>query len=233
MQTSMKRNESIGQVDGRAGRMVGGVAVLGLVFASATLIFSCAPGNLDCVSLGKLCTDPAMPDDDGGAGTGAAGTGGKAGAGAAGSAGGGGTGGMAGTGGTGVTASAATVVTGCTRFPTLGDMDKFFGMRCGTTSACHGTGAPWSDLKMPDVWKRMLNAAPKLTCVASAKIIDKTTPANSLLLVKAKQATPMCQGGGEAGTQMPPPGNTMMIATPLPADELDCLTAFVNAAAGK
>ncbi len=220
MQTSDERSKSLSPGLGRAPRMVGGVAVIGLIFLSTTSWLSCAPGKLDCSEFPNLCAGGGGGGDTADAAAGSGGAGAKD----SGAAGGGGGGGG------GTTPTAATPVN-CTKYPTLGDMDKFFALRCATTGACHGASSPWTDMKAPDFWKKMLDAPAKFTCMGK-KIIDKTTPANSLILLKTKNMKPMCPGGGDGMAQMPTV-NDQMIPTPLPADEITCLENFVNAAAGK
>lgn len=208
---------------GRAGVGVG--AGLGLILATTWL--SCSPGALapefDC-SKANCGVDPGTGAAAGGGGPVA--TGGSTGA-----------AGRAGTGGGGapVAVNANTPLTKCTKYPTLGKMDEFFTMRCGTTPLCHGTGAVWTDMKMPAVWMRLLDKAPVVSC-SKGKILDKTTPANSIMLVKAKNMMPACPPNTgdptSIGTVMPPPNNTDKQA-PLTAEEIACLENFVTAAAGK
>ncbi len=214
--------------DGRSAVRRVGVGVgagVGLIFATTWL--SCSPGTLapefDC---GK----PNCGIDPGGA---PQPTGGGMGGGMGGT-----SGGMAGRGGGGgggaaVAVNANTPLTKCPKYPTLGKMDDFFAMRCGTATLCHATGAPWTDLKMPAVWMRLLDKKPVVSC-DMGKIIDKATPANSIMLAKTKQMMPVCppNTGTVIGTVMPPLNNTEK-QPPLTAEEVACIENFVTAAAGK
>jgi hypothetical protein len=231
-----------------ANRRSGQVAAVGLTLlvAAAGGWLACQPGALDCEE--SDCSDWQRVSAAGGA---AAGSGGMAGRGG-GTAGMGGSmagtgGGMAGMGGGGRGGmgggapagppTAATPVPGCAAYPTLGDMDKLFTKSCAQTNACHGKGAPWTEL-LANVWMTAPTAKAKLTC-GSAPLIDMASPDKSLILLKTKDAMPKCANGSAAGTIMPPldkdqalPAGAMKVP-PLTAAEKTCIENFVKAAAGK
>jgi hypothetical protein len=203
-----------------------GVGLLLFGFATAAAVIQgCAPG--------KICDNPEYQiqcemrtGGSGGGGTGGGGTGGG------GSGGGGGTAAL----------SASTAVPECpTEFNTLGKMDNFFAMRCGHEGPCHTSpgSAVWSDLKMPNVYSRMLDAPTKGTCIGMSenKIIDKADWQKSLMLVKTRDAMPKCKNGSTAGAVMPLPlamqSNVTMKQDPLTDAEKRCLENFVRVAAGK
>jgi len=141
--------------------------------------------------------------------------------------------------------NAATQVVDCPGYNTLGKMDLFFAMRCGGDALCHSAAIPWTDLKSPDVWRRMLDAWPRAACIGGApdvraKIIDRANWRNSVLLTKS-QDPPACPSGtlptsGQVGWPMPPSeenqGNLVPRQPPLTAEERLCIENFVRAATG-
>ncbi len=144
---------------------------------------------------------------------------------------------------TGSALSAATVVKKCDTYPTVGDMDRLFAKSCGvgTNSSCHQVKGVYGDFKTADIWKRVKDVKTALTCIDGdkAKMVDSQNVANSMLLVKIKQATPVCPTGtgmgkaSEAGNIMPPlPKDQLGVSVPaLTPDELTCIEGFVNAIA--
>lgn len=181
--------------------------VVGLVALATGTWLSCAPGTVDCTKVN--CSDLAGGEGGGGGGGGGAG-------------------------GTSASISADTEVANCSKFSTLGAADAFFGERCGVATACHATGAPWSDFKAANVFMRMLDAKPKVDCTSS-KMLDKANWMKSLILAKTSQATPACPSGDSPGTQMPPAEKDQAIQDKVPAltaDEKTCVEEFVKAATG-
>jgi hypothetical protein len=209
MQTSGKCSIPSGPRADRVTKVAGLGLVVTFFLMAAGAGTSCSPGSIN-------------PEDFAGAG-GGSGAGGS----------GGSTPPIAGMGPT-----AATAVEGCSKFKTLGEGDAFLKMRCGFNPVCHGSGAIWTDMTKQDLWKLLLNVAPKVGCMGgSAKLIDGADWSKSFILVKAQQMVPACPSGGSApGTVMPPPemsqGQTPK-APPLAADEVTCLGNYAKAAAGK
>jgi hypothetical protein len=192
--------------------------------AAAVVVQGCQPGKLcDKEEYTELCDNPQL-GGTGGGGTGGGGTGG------------GGAGGNRDGGGMEMAAvNASTPVPDCPEYNTLGGMDEFFGKRCGHETACHtmaGANA-WSDLKMPNIYSRMLNTAPKFACIPD-RMLDPADWQKSVLLVKSRDAMPKCKNGSTAGTTaMPPPlaaqGSTVK-QDPLTDAEKKCLENFVRVA---
>jgi hypothetical protein len=196
--------------------------VAGLGLAASLVIFATA---------GVACSPGSLPP-----GFNATGAGGSGGTGAA------GTGGMGGAGGGGMAPSADTPVANCMKFTTLGQADGWFQMRCGFNAACHGSGAPWTDMTMQaPLWSKLIDKKPVIACAGgNTKLIDKAEWMKSMILVKATQMAPACPSGGMTpGTIMPPPPEMQalpagtMKAPPLAPDEVTCITEFVKAASGK
>jgi hypothetical protein len=88
---------------------------------------------------------------------------------------------------------------------------------CGANPVCHDADAPQGglDLVSPGVVSRVLDVSPGL-CVMSSPYVDSTNPSGSFLLEKVNPS-PGC------GAQMPPAPET-----PLDADQIQCLTDWVN-----
>jgi hypothetical protein len=217
-------------------RLVGGGAAFLFAAASGAGWLACQPGALDCAEEPGDCSEyrPAGVTAGGGGASGSGGTGRGGSSGSGGAMGGSsGSGGAAGSAGPTVTPMATTMVKACPKFATLKAADDFFKMRCGINAGCHATGAPWSDFSMPDVWMRMADAKPKFACTMG-KMIDKANPANSLMLIKAKNMMPKCPAGtgSNEGTVMPPPGNVEKQPA-LTVEEVTCIENFVMAASGR
>jgi hypothetical protein len=125
----------------------------------------------------------------------------------------------------------------CPKFQTLGGADTWFQMRCGINSACHGTGAVWTDMPMQaPLWMKLLDKKPAVACFGGmAKLIDKADWMKSFLIVKTSQMMPACPSGGSGpGTPMPPqPPPAGIAAPPLTAEEVTCIAQFAQAAAGR
>jgi hypothetical protein len=185
-----------------------------MVLASALWV-SCQPGELPCDS---------SPDWRAICGPGAGGTGG--------------TGGMGGAGGGGPGApSAMTAVADCAKWPTLGDMDKFFGMRCAAGTSCHvTTSAPlWTDMQTKDVWQRLKDKKPITSCNAGA-LINSTNWRDSVLWMKVQPggAMAMCPAGAMSpGATMPPQAGFEPKLDPVSDEERKCLEGFLRAATGQ
>lgn len=141
-------------------------------------------------------------------------------------------------GGGGVTLTASTPVKNCAAYPTLGEMDKLFVKSCGVDTFCHLAKIPYGDLKTGDIWNRMKDIKPALAC-ADGKMVDSQNVANSILLVKIKQAVPACppMAGKDPGTIMPPLMKDQIASKtkvmPLTPAEIACFEGFANAVAGK
>jgi len=166
------------------------------------------------------CSPGSLPDGFAGAGGGAGGAGGS---------------------GPPPTVTENTPVANCSKFTTLGLADAWFTMRCGFNGACHGNGAPWTDMTQAPLWMKLQNKKPIVACSGgSAKLIDTTDWMKSYLFIKTSQMAPACPSGGIApGTIMPPPDAMQALpagvahAAPLAADELTCVAQFAQAAAGQ
>ena len=197
-----------------------GTAVGAVIFASVLL--GCAPGKLPC-------DDPAWKEvceSDGGGGVVNGGAPGGSG-GMSGNS--GGMGGSSGGMGGGAGISASTTIN-CSEYPTIGDMDKFFAMRCGAAAACHAMAIPWTDMKAPEVWKRLADKNSTVSC-KDAKLIDTKTWSNSVILAKTKTPVACPPGGSNPGLPMPP-ANMMPMMAPLSAAETTCLENYLKKIAG-
>jgi hypothetical protein len=205
-------------------RVAGIGTAMGAVIFLGSMGLGCQPGTLPCdkPEWKSIC------ESDGGGVTssgGSSGSGGTTG-GMGGSSGSGGGSGTPDAGGGGVTA--ATPIMNCSDFKTVGDMDKFFGMRCGEGATCHPTtaAATFGDLKSPDVFKRIVTKS-SLTCTG-VKLADTSDYTKGLIWAKT-EAMPKCPGGtSAAGAQMP-----SMPMMPLSATEKTCLENYLKALAGK
>jgi hypothetical protein len=145
-----------------------------------------------------------------------------------------------------------TEVINCAQYKTLGAMDNFFANRCGIASGCHASEVPWTNLKAPDVWQRLLNLKPKAVCnktdankTVVGSLIDGNNWENSILLAKSKNP-PSCPPGTDAnpmsaGDPMPPT-KQKQASLAVPAADLQddlsdaervCIAGFVRAAAGQ
>ncbi len=197
--------------------MVAGLSLLG---GAAWL--SCQPGELPCDSTPEwqqICAKTGGAGGSGGSGGGMP---------------------MGGAGG-GPVVDRNTPVKDCTQWKTLGEMDKFFLNRCaaggGTEGAqCHvsSNAAVWSDFTAADVWSRLKDKEPKISC-KGAKMINSGTWGDSVILakVKAGTGTPMCPpGGSNPGVGMPPQATFTPKMDLLTADETKCLENFLKAIAG-
>ena len=132
--------------------------------------------------------------------------------------------------GTGGMTSATAI--DCAEYPTLSDMDKFFARRCGASAddECHATALPWTDMKSPEVWRRLADRNSMVTC-KDAKLIDTKTWSNSVILAKTKTPVACPPGGSNPGLPMPPP-NMMPMMAPLSAAETTCLENYLKKIAG-
>jgi hypothetical protein len=145
-----------------------------------------------------------------------------------------------------------TEVSNCAQYKTLGAMDNFFANRCGIAAACHASEVPWTNLKAPDVWQRLLNVKPKAVCnktdaskTVIGSLIDGNNWENSILLAKSKHP-PTCPPGTDAnpmsaGDPMPPTKQKQAslgvpeanLQDDLSDAERVCIAGFVRAAAGQ
>jgi hypothetical protein len=132
--------------------------------------------------------------------------------------------------------NAATPVMNCAQWPTVGDMDKFFAMRCGVNSICHGTNTVWTDMQKTGMWQRVIatdmNSKAKVSC-AGGPLANGANWRESVLWTKV-QSPATCPGGsGVPGATMPP---QMMYEPKMPLlnqSELNCLEGFLKAVTGK
>ncbi len=131
--------------------------------------------------------------------------------------------------------NAATPVANCAQWPTLGDMDKFFAMRCGVNTTCHATGAVWTDMQKTGMWQRLITDASsnaKVSC-AGSKLANGGNWRDSVLWLKV-QSPATCPGGtGAAGLSMPPQMTYEPKMAALNQAELNCLEGFLKAVTGK
>jgi hypothetical protein len=127
--------------------------------------------------------------------------------------------------------TATTAVMDCAMWPTLGDMDKFFLMRCGVSASCHGTGALWTDMQKQGVWERFKTDKAKVSCMGS-QLANPTSWSDSVIWRKT-QSPAMCPGGsGSAGLTMPPQMTYEPKMPALSQAELKCLEGFLKAISG-
>ena len=204
----------------QATRTVGAKAAMAGLILSGVLLAGCQPGVLPCdkdQEWQAICKGnaDALPAAGGGSGNGGSGQGGSS-------------GGSGGNGGTALTKD--TAITGCDKYKTLGAMDDFFAMRCGSNAACHdGAGASaWTNLKMPDVWSRLKNTPAKFSCRGD-NIIDGTSWDKSVLWRKTRMPV-MCAGANPAMSVMPPPAIEPKMPMLTTAED-DCLKGFLKAIA--
>jgi hypothetical protein len=120
----------------------------------------------------------------------------------------------------------------CAMWPTLGDMDKFFLMRCGLNSTCHGTGALWTDMQKQGAWERFKTDKAKVSCMGG-QLANPTNWQDSVLWTKT-QSPASCPGGtGSAGLTMPPQMTYEPKTMALSPAELKCLEGYLKAIGGK
>jgi hypothetical protein len=147
----------------------------------------------------------------------------------------GGTAGMGGSGGGG-NQNAATLVANCTKWPTLGDMDKFFANRCGAAASCHVTAYAnvWSDMQTAEVWKRLKDKSPATSC-KGAKLINSTSWQESVIWSKVQTGTPTCPPGATTGPgiAMPPQVGFEPKLDPVTDEERTCLEGYLKAISGQ
>jgi hypothetical protein len=197
-------------------RTAGVGKVVGALVFGSVLWLSCQPGELPCDSpeWQMVCTQPASAT---GSGTPPA------------------TGGAGGGAPPAAAISATTPIANCGQWPTLGDMDKFFAMRCGVNATCHGTGAVWTDMQKAGMWKTVttdLTANAKVSC-AGQKLANPTNWRESVLWLKT-QSPASCPGGAaNAGLTMPPQMTYEPKLPVLNQTEIACLEGFLKAVTGK
>jgi hypothetical protein len=99
------------------------------------------------------------------------------------------------------------------------DAEMILVQSCGTNPVCHDADTPQAGLDMasPDVASRLIDVAPSL-CAMENVYIDSADPSASFLLAKINPS-PGC------GEQMPPASSG---ETPLTAEEIQCITDWVN-----
>ena len=123
----------------------------------------------------------------------------------------------------------STPVADCPAYKTIGEMDAFFAMRCGSNSACHAPPGPFGDFKAAKVYDRTFNK-PSIEC-KNELLIDPVDPMKSVLWLKT-QDPPKCAAGSSIPPRMPSkiPG---MDEVPLKPEESTCLQNYLKALAGK
>jgi hypothetical protein len=125
--------------------------------------------------------------------------------------------------------TAATAVANCAAFPNLGEMDKFFAMRCGDDATCHvpQTAVVWHDFKTAEVWKRAVDLKGKTECIG-APMVDKADHTKSVLWAKVQNQGKCPDGSNVKGMRMPQkyPTKPEMFLT---QDEMTCLEGFLKA----
>jgi hypothetical protein len=127
--------------------------------------------------------------------------------------------------------SASTPVMDCAMWPTLGDMDKFFLMRCGVNATCHGTGALWTDMQKQGAWERFKTDKAKVSCMGG-QLANTANWRDSVLWTKT-QSPAACPGGsGSAGLTMPPQMTYEPKLPVLSPAESKCLEGFLKAISG-
>ncbi len=185
---------------------------------SAACWLSCQPGELPCDQSPEwqaICSE------------GAGSVGGAGGA--------GGTGGGDPTGGAGGV-NAATPVADCPQWPNLGEMDKFFSNRCAAGMSCHVIAAAniWSDLQTAEVWRRMRDKTPIVSC-KPGKMINSTAWQESVIWAKVQAASPpVCPpGASNTGITMPPQAGFEPKLDPVNDAERKCLEGYLKAIAGQ
>jgi hypothetical protein len=138
-------------------RVAGVGTAVGAVILGSVMWLGCQPGALPCE---KDDWKGICAGND--SGVSVATTGGSSGGNNGGSSGGNTGGSSGGTGGSGAPPAAgkptaSTPVADCGMYKTLGDMDTFFEMKCGSNgAACHGSGAPFGDFKGNKMWERFV-----------------------------------------------------------------------------
>ncbi len=192
-------------------RVAGVGLVASILFASTWM--ACAPGALDCPNFNNC-------EQIGGGGTGGprGGSGGSAGS--------GGSGGSPG----GITA--ATPVVGC-KYATVGAVETMLlKPKCGDPAGCHASAVPFPpDLKTANMFMRLRDVAGLSQC-KTGKYVDVADPTKSYMIAKVNGtmmgAPVKCPADNAAA------GNLMPFnAPPLPRDEIDCISAYSRAIAGK
>jgi hypothetical protein len=205
-------------------KKVAGVGTaLGAVVLGSIMWLGCQPGVLPCdkdpewkgICAGGDALPPPNPATTGGSGGSPnSGTGGSP-----------GTGGMPMTGAKMI--NETTQVADCGQYKTLGDMDMFFEVKCGSGgNLCHGTGAPFGDFKGNKMWERGTTTKTKFACMGTF-LIDPADETKGAFWAKLN-AEMRC--GGMLGKM--PPSNAMM-AQMISADEKKCLENYFKKIAGK
>ena len=204
-------------------KKVAGVGTaLGAVVLGSVMWLGCQPGTLPCDK------DPEWKGLCAGSDSGVSvvtGTGGSSPSGSGGSGGGNtGTGGMP---AAQAKISETTAVADCGMYKTLGDMDMFFEMKCGSGgSLCHGAGAPFGDFKGNKLWDRGTTTKTKFACMGTP-LIDPMDSSKGAFYAKINGEM---RCGGMMG-KMPP--TNAMPAQMITADEKKCLESYLKTIAGK
>jgi hypothetical protein len=187
-------------------------SVAGAAFALSAVWLSCQPGELPCESSPQW----QMVCNERSGGTG--GTGGST--------------PMGGSGGAGP----ATAIANCSKWPTVGEMDKFFGSRCSAGTACHvmAMARAWSDFQTAEVWKRLLDKNPITSC-NGGKLINSTDWQASVIWAKVQPGAAACPPGvsGSAGVTMPPQSTFEPKLEPVSDEERTCLEGYLRALSGQ
>jgi hypothetical protein len=128
-----------------------------------------------------------------------------------------------------------TAVADCPKWPTLGEMDKFFAMRCAAGMLCHvkTSAAIWSDMETKDVWQRLKDKKPISACNAGT-LINSTNWRDSVIWAKVQPGNmPVCPAGAASpGVMMPPQMGYEPKLEPVSDEERKCLEGFLRAATG-
>jgi hypothetical protein len=203
-------------------RVAGVGTALGAVLVSSVFGIGCQPGTLPCDQdddWRKVCSgEPGTSLANNGGSTGSTGSGGSAPSGS-----GGGGSAMGGNGGANSDPVAEKEIAGCTMWPKVKDMDKFFASRCSDGAACHNLAA-FGDFKAPEIWKRLANAPAKLACVSqNTMLIDTKDYAKSLVWIRTQQDG-KCSDGKSSGARMP-----AVPMAPLTDSETACLKGYLQA----
>jgi hypothetical protein len=209
-------------------RVAGVGTAVGAVILGSVMWLGCQPGQLPCEKddWKAICTTTSNM----GQGSSSGGTGGSSGGNTGGTTGGstGGSSGGADAGtppATGGKPTADTKVDGCGNYKTLGEMDTFFEMKCGTGTACHNTGSVFGEFKGNKMWERGTTTKTKFDC-KDTLLIDPSEAAKGAFFMKIN-ADAKCGG---VPLKMPPPNATadQMIS----GAEKTCLENYLKAIAG-
>jgi hypothetical protein len=126
-------------------------------------------------------------------------------------------------------AGAAVSAPGTGDYRTMGEMDRFFQVRCGAGAACHQRSALFGDLVSPHVFNRVVDS-PAIVCAQAGPTVkwaDSSSWQKSMLWLMAASASSRCPGGAAAGTVI-----AAAPAAQLDTSELACLEGFLKVISG-